>query len=146
MPMLFRDLGMALSLPYNFCTDFIDMVLNPFADITEEVYLSMHWRLAVDPKVLMIARESNRRPQILRQLKAMGFRIKMIPQDNCVPYCPVLAEHLNREGVQAIAKVLLGLQTKEKFGLQVLLNSPELKKAFKRRVVVKLERKALTAR
>ena len=198
--MLFDDLGMTLSLPYNFQPDFIDRVLLPFAEITEEVYLSMHWAVvstarirgntdshrqylenvdglfkvaskhnirlnfvanthtdprgsrvivdeavalserypgacftirsletaidikrelpsvditpstlsmvdsvikaiywkkAVDPKVLMIAREINRKPDILRRLKAMGFRIKMIPQDNCIPYCPVLSEHLN---------------------------------------------------
>jgi len=200
MSMLFEQLGMKFSLPYNFQSDFIDRVLNPFADATEEVYLSMYWavastarikgrinsrreylnmvdqlfkatsgrdirlnfvanlqtgprmarmitdeavllsdrypglcftihdletaitikreipdaditpstlsmvdsvvaamywRLAVNPKVLMIAREINRKPAILRQFKAMGFRVKMIPQDNCIPYCPVLAEHLN---------------------------------------------------
>ena len=82
--MLFDELGMTFSLPYNFQPDFIDRVLIPFADITEEVYLSMYWQRAVDPKVLMIARGINRNPAILRQLKAM-WTSSSWRADNCQP-------------------------------------------------------------
>ena len=194
----FRDLGMTLSLPYNFADDYINSVLLPYADITSEVYLAvfwaispsarnwmgagthreylrkidglykvaqghgirlnfvanvamdprqarlivdeavflherypdssftlrslevavalkheapdvqvspstlafidspvkaMYWKLAVNPDVLTVAREVNRRPAVLRQFKDMGFKVKLIPEDTCIPYCPVMHEH-----------------------------------------------------
>jgi len=196
--MAFSDLGMKLSLPYNFADDYIDKVLLPYAELTTEVYLAvfwavspsarnwtasgghttylkkvdrlyevankygislnfvanvvmdprqarlvvdeaamlhsrypgssftlrslevammlkrevpaaeispstlafidsvvkaMYWRKAVNPRVITVAREINRKPDILGQLKDMGFLIKLIPQDTCIPYCPVMHEH-----------------------------------------------------
>lgn len=196
--MKFQNLGMTLSLPYNFADDYIEKVLLPYANITSEVYLAvfwaispsarnwigasthreylqkvdllyetakshgiilnfvanvameprqarlivdaavflherypgsgftlrslevaialkhevpdaeispstlafidsavqaMYWKIAVDPKVITVAREVNRRPEILKQFKDMGLRVKLIPQDTCIPYCPVMQEH-----------------------------------------------------
>ena len=54
---------------------------------------AMYWKIAVNPKVITVAREVNRRPAILRQFKDMGLQIKLIPQDTCIPYCPVMQEH-----------------------------------------------------
>ena len=59
----------------------------------DSVVKAMYWRRAVNPKVITVAREINRNPLILRHLKDMGFRIKLIPQDTCIPYCPVMDEH-----------------------------------------------------
>jgi len=194
----FQDLGMKLSLPYNFADDYIEKVLLPYAAITTEVYLAvfwavsssarnwkgaathrdylkktdalykaasahgihlnfvanvemdprqarlmvdeatllherypgsgftlrsletaialkhdvpdaeispstiafidsaikaMYWKHAVNPRVITVAREVNRRPDILRQFKDMGLQVKLIPQDTCIPYCPVMHEH-----------------------------------------------------
>lgn len=96
----------------------------PSADITpstlsmvDSVIAAMYWRRAVNPKVLMIAREINRKPLILQQLKDMGFRLKMIPQDNCIPYCPVLHEHLNairiRDSLSSVSTVDIPVRSAE---------------------------------
>lgn len=54
-----------------------------------------YWKRAVNPSVMTVAREVNRRPGVLRQIKALGFRVKVVARDGCVPDCPMRHQHFD---------------------------------------------------
>ena len=54
-----------------------------------------YWKRAANPSVLTVAREVNRRPAVLRQIKALGFRVKVVARDGCVPDCPFRNQHFD---------------------------------------------------
>jgi len=54
---------------------------------------ALYWRRAAGSAIITVGREANRRPQLLGHLKQMGFRVKVVLQDHCVPACPVGSAH-----------------------------------------------------
>jgi|GEM_PF-1073058 len=57
------------------------------------VISAMYWQEAVGSKVMVLAREVNRQPALLREFKRMGFRLTMIPADGCVADCACISDH-----------------------------------------------------
>lgn len=64
------------------------------SDVTSAL-VAAYWKRAVNPSVMTVAREVNRRPAVLRQMKALGFRVKVVARDGCVPDCPLRSQHFD---------------------------------------------------
>ena len=64
--------------------------------MVDGVIPALYWRRSVAPVTITVAREINRRPAILAALKRLGFRVKLVAQGNCIPWCPVQPEHMRR--------------------------------------------------
>ena len=174
--MLFDDLGMTLSLPYNFQPDFIDQVLLPFTGITEEVYLSMHWAVVSTARIrgntdshrqylenvdglFKVASRHNIRLNFIANISIEnGPDLTVSDLDAGLPVfekagkfgisyqSDKLTDEI-RTGIKKLSEVLLELQTDKAFRLNFLPTSLELKKAFTgRHVKVTLKQKSLQPR
>jgi len=71
-----------------------DAEVQPSTSVINTCLKAWYWKKAVNPRVITIDRALNRRPEILRALKAMGFRIKFVAQDNCITSCPEELRHV----------------------------------------------------
>jgi hypothetical protein len=70
----------------------VEILPSTMADIRSPL-TATYWKDLVNPRVITIAREINRRPSALRALKRMGFRLRAVHEDGCLACCPVAGEH-----------------------------------------------------
>lgn len=70
----------------------MDIVPSTMAFIRSAVG-AIYWKKLVNPRIITVAREINRRPRVLSHLKEMGFRLRAVHEDGCIPECPVWLEH-----------------------------------------------------
>jgi hypothetical protein len=69
-----------------------------------------YWQEAVGARTMVLAREVNRRLDLVREFRRMGYRLTVIPVDGCIAECTSRAEH---ESATAIADMVaeLGFDT-----------------------------------
>ncbi len=158
--MLFDEPGITLSLPYNFQPDFIEQVLVPFANSTEEVYLSQdcfrcdwckkHIQLGhsqghaqSEQKSIIIARLTiENGPDFLVFELDSGHPVYQRAGRPGIAYqANKLTDTIEQMG-NKLAKVLISLQKNKDFHLESLVDSTELHQEFKG-LTVTLERKSL---
>ncbi|MFH1529808.1 MAG: hypothetical protein ABIK09_03630 [Pseudomonadota bacterium] len=76
--------------------------LAPYADIGVSVQAhvtnavqALYWKEVAGASFVTVAREINRRPAPLEDIKSLGLRTGMVTCDECIPFCPFFSHHLD---------------------------------------------------
>ena len=78
--------------------------LKPHADIgvsvmaqVMNVLQAMYWKEVAGASFVTVAREINRRPVPLEDIRSLGLGIGVVTCDECIPFCPFYSHHLSPE-------------------------------------------------
>ncbi len=81
--------------------------LLPHADIGVSVLANvmtavqaLYWKEVAGASFVTVAREINRRPAPLADIKSLGMKTGVVTCDECIPFCPFYSHHLDPEGVK----------------------------------------------
>jgi hypothetical protein len=61
---------------------------------------ALYWKEVAGASFITVAREINRRPAPLEDIKSLGLKTGVVTCDECIPFCPFYSHHLDPEGVK----------------------------------------------
>lgn len=70
-----------------------------FANVMTAVQ-ALFWKEVAGASFITVAREINRRPAPLADIKSLGLNTGIVTCDECIPFCPFYSHHLDPQGVE----------------------------------------------
>ncbi len=75
--------------------DRVDVGASVLANVASAIQ-ALYWQEAAGASFITVAREVNRRPGVLEDIRSLGLRTGLVTCDECIPFCPFYTHHLGR--------------------------------------------------
>lgn len=79
-----------------------DIGVSVLANVTNATQ-ALYWKEATGASFITVAREINRRPAVLADIKSLGLRTGVVTCDECIPHCPFYSHHLRSSSANSFA-------------------------------------------